>query len=85
MLVIKILIITFFVLLAILIVFGIHTLIETKKDNEVIYKYNSKMNEVRKERAWQEKEKQRKIRGEAEDAPKYAAGGDMDRITRRRY
>lgn len=54
-------------------------------DSRVVTKYQREMDNLRKERAWQEKEKQRKIRGEAEDAPKYAAGGDMDRITRRRY
>jgi len=82
MLFVKILIIVFFVLLAILIVLGIHSLFEMKHDNKLITEYNAKMNEIRKERIWQEKEQQRKIRGEAEDAPKYAAGDDMDKIKR---
>lgn len=51
-------------------------------DNVVIHRYNSKMNNLREERIYQEKEKQRRIRGEDEDAPKYAAGDDMDRINR---
>ena len=82
MLFVKILIIAFFVLLAILIVLGVHTLFEMKRDNEAVYRYNAKMSEIRKERIWQEKEKQRRIRGESEDAPKYAAGDDMDKIKR---
>lgn len=82
MLFVKILIITFFVLLAILIVLGIHSLFEMKRDRETVQRYNAKMNEIRKERIRQEKEKQRRIRGESEDAPKYAAGDEMDRIKR---
>lgn len=82
MTVIKILIIAFFVLLAILVIYGIHALFEAGRDNKRIYEYNAKMNHLREERKWQEAEKQRKIRGEEEDAPKYAAGDDMDRINR---
>lgn len=82
MLFVKILIIAFFVLLAILIVLGIHSLFEMKRDNETVHRYNAKMNKIREERIWQEKEKQRRIRGESEDAPKYAAGDEMDRIKR---
>lgn len=82
MLFVKILIIAFFVLLAILIVLGIHSLFEMKQDSETVQRYNAKMNQIREERIWQEKEKQRRIRGESEDAPKYAAGGDMDKIKR---
>lgn len=71
-------------LVVVLIVLAVRGIIQAKHDNKLIAEYNAKMNEIRKERIWQEKEKQRRIRGEAEDAPKYAAGGDMDRITRRR-
>lgn len=82
MLVVKILIIIFFVLLAVLLIYGLHNLIETERDNRTVARYNAKMDKIRKERIEEEKEKQRRIRGESEDAPKYAAGGDMDRIKR---
>ena len=51
-------------------------------DQDIINDYNARMNQLRKEFKQQEAEKQRRIRGEAEDAPKYAAGDDMDRINR---
>ena len=63
----------------------IRKIINDACDNRTMMKYQTEMNKLRKERAWQEKEKQRKIRGEAEDAPKYAAGGEMDRINRNRW
>ena len=82
MLFVKILIITFFVLLAVLLIYGMHNLIETERDNRTVARYNAQMDKIRKERIEEEKEKQRRIRGESEDAPKYAAGDDMDRIKR---
>lgn len=65
-----------------LIVKAINGIIQTIHDDVAIHRYNSEMDKLRKERIWQEKEKQRRIRGESEDAPKYAAGGDMDKIKR---
>lgn len=85
MLFVKILIITFFVLLAILIVLGIHSLFEMNRDNKTVRRYNAKMNKLRKERVLQEKENQRRIRGETKDAPLYAAGDEKDRINRQSY
>ena len=70
------------ILIVTLIVKAINAIFQTIHDNVAIHRYNSKMDELRKERIWQEKEKQRRIRGESEDAPKYAAGDDMDRIKR---
>lgn len=72
-------------LVVVLIVLAVRGIIQAIHDNVVIHRYNSKMNEIRKERIWQEKEKQRRIRGESEDAPKYAAGDKKDRINRQSY
>ena len=82
MTIIKILMIAFFILLAVLAIYGIHALFETIRDNRVMNEYNAKMDRLRKERKWEETEKQRKIRGEEKGAPKYAAGDEMDRINR---
>lgn len=72
-------------LIIIAVVRFIGNIINNACDNRTMRKYQNEMNRLREERAWQEKEKQRKIRGEAEDAPKYAAGGEMDRINRNRW
>lgn len=65
-----------------LIVKAVRGIFQTIQDDVAIHRYNSKMNKLREERIWQEQEKQRRIRGETEDTPKYAAGDEMDRIKR---
>ena len=57
-------------LIVALIVLVVRGIVRAIHDNVVIHRYNSKMNDVREERIIQEKEKQRRIRGESEDAPK---------------
>ena len=70
------------ILIIALIVITARAIINANIDYYTIRKYNAKMNNLRKEIKIQEAEKQRKIRGEEKDAPKYAAGDDMDRIRR---
>lgn len=72
-------------LVVVLIVLAIRGIAQAIHDNVVIHRYNSQMNGLRKERVLQEQEKQRRIRGETEDTPQYAAGDEKDRIDRSQF
>lgn len=69
----------------VLIILAVRGTIHRIQDNIAVQRYNSEMSKLRKEKILREEEKQRRIRGEDENTPKYAAGGEMDRINRRRY
>lgn len=70
--------------IVVLIILAVRGTVHRIQDSITVHRYNSEMSRIRKEKILQEQEKQRRIRGEDEDAPKYAAGGEMDRINRRR-
>lgn len=67
-------------LLTVLIIILINLIRERKRDEENIRRYMESMEQLRAERKAEQEKK--RPRNKAQDAPKYAAGDDMDRLNR---